>query len=135
MLAEKLSHTQEVTPDLLIKVLRQGEIALFEALFGQLSGIPAPRLQRVIYEPGGKDLVITCRALGMSKSAFSLIYLLSRKGQAGYESSDPREVARLMTWFDRINPEAATKVLRHCQRNPSYLDAIEQVDEGQGASD
>ncbi len=134
-LAKKLTDSQEITPDLLIKVLRQGEVALFEALFGQLSGLKPPRLQRVLYEPGGKDLVITCRALGMAKSTFSMIFLLSRRGQGNYEASDPRDVARLMTWFDHIKPEAASRVLHHWRRNPNYLEAIEQLEESRDGQD
>ena len=61
-LAEELDKQQRITPEFLIQVLRQGEITLFEALFGKLSGLPAPRLQRVLYDSGGDGLAIACRA-------------------------------------------------------------------------
>ncbi len=51
------------------------------------------------------------------------------------EASDPRDVARLMTWFDHIKPEAANRVLRHWRRNPNYLEAIEQLEESRDGQD
>jgi uncharacterized protein (DUF2336 family) len=129
-LAERLDEDDAATPELLIQVLRQGEVALFESLFGRLSGLAAPRLQRVIYEPSGRDLAIACRALEFEKSNFSLIYLLVRRARPGYETVPPRVASRLIKFFVRIEAPAAQRVLRQWQRDPNYLDAIERIEEG-----
>jgi uncharacterized protein (DUF2336 family) len=129
-LAERLDEDAAVTPEFMIQVLRQGEVALFESLFGRLSGLAAPRLQRVIYEPSGRDLAIACRALEFGKPNFSLIYLLLRRARPGHEMIPPRVVSRLMKYFERIEASAAQSVLRQWQRDPNYLDAIERIEEG-----
>lgn len=126
-LAEELAKQEHITPDFLIQVLRQGEIALFEAMFGKLSGLPAPRLQRVLYDSGGDGLAIACRALDMPKSSFATIFLLSRKRNAGQSIVDPRDLSRALQLFDRANPEAAQQVVKMWCRDPGYLDAIEQI--------
>ncbi len=129
-LAERLDEDDAATPELLIQVLRQGEVALFESLFGRLAGLAAPRLQRVIYEPSGRDLAIACRALEFEKSNFSLVYLLVRRARPGHETVPPRVASRLIKYFERIEAPAAQRVLRQWQRDPNYLDAIERIEEG-----
>ena len=121
-----------MTPELLIQVLRQGEVALFEALFGRLSGLAPPRLKRVIYEPSGRDMAIACRALETSKANFSLIYLLLRRSRPGQETVPPRVASRVMKYFESIEEATAKRVLRQWQRDPSYLEAIERIEDGLG---
>jgi hypothetical protein len=110
-LAERLAEDDAATPELLIQVLRQGEVALFESLFGRLSGLAAPRLQRV------------------EKSSFSLIYLLVRRARPGHETVSPRVASQLIKYFERIEAAAAQRVLRQWQRDPDYLDAIERIED------
>jgi uncharacterized protein (DUF2336 family) len=129
-LAERLGEDGAITPELLIQVLRQGEVALFEALFGQLSGLTAPRLKRIIYEPSGRDLAITCRALEISKANFSLIYLLVRRARAGEDTVPARVASRVIKYFERIELPAAQNVLHQWQRDEDFLEAIERIEEG-----
>jgi len=126
-LASQLAKQKRITPDFLIQVLRQGEIALFEALFGEISGLPAPRLQRVLYDSGGDGLALTCRALEMHKSSFATIFLLSRKRAAGQTVVNPRDLARALQLFDRANPQDAKQVLKMWCRDADYLDAVEEI--------
>lgn len=131
-LARRIAEEQTIDAALIIKVLRRGEIALFEALFGELSGIHPPRLQHVLYEKGGRSLAVVCRALGIDKANFAPIYLLTRKGQGGgAQPADPRELSAALSFFSDINGEAATQVLRRWQRTPDYLNAIETIEEEQ----
>lgn len=126
-LAGQLAKQRRITPEFLIQVLRQGEIALFEALFGTLTGLTSPRLEQVIYDSGGDGLAIACRALEMPKSSFATIFLLSRKRQSGKSVVDPKDLSRALQLFDRANPQAAKEVLRLWSRDPGYQDAVEQI--------
>lgn len=129
VLAESISAEREIDAPLIIKVLRRGEIALFEALFGEVSGIRPPRLQHVLYETGGKGLAIACKALDIEKANFAPIFLLSRKGRGGEQVVDPREVSGVLQFFDNIARDAAHEVLRAWQRDDEYLSAIESIEE------
>ncbi len=133
-LAKTLAKRDEINPDILIQTLRRGEVGLFEALFGQISGLTSPRLQRVLYEPSGKDLAIASRALGIGRSHFSILFLLTRKGTGGREVADPRDVARVMSYFDRMDLGGAGQVLKQWQRRADYLEAIEEIEEKRNGS-
>jgi hypothetical protein len=111
----------------MIQLLRQGEVPLFEAMFGELSGLTSERLHRVLYESGGEGLAIACRALEMSKTTFATIFLLSRRAEAGKRVTDPRTLSRALMIFDKINPQTAMEVLKGWRRNEEYQEAIERV--------
>lgn len=127
VLAKRLAEQKKITPEFLIQVLRQGEIPLFEALFGQLSRLKSPRLQKVIYDSGGEGLAIACRALNMPKPTFATIFLLSRRGRPVNQVVDPRELSRALMIFDKINPNVAEDVLKTWRRRSKYQDAIERI--------
>ena len=129
VLARRLTKQRKVTPDFLIQVLRQGEVPLFEALFGELSGLKAPRLQSVLYDSGGEGLAIACRAMAMPKPTFATIFLLSRRGHTGKQIVDPRELSRALLLFDKIVPAAAAEVMKGWSRDWKYQDAVERVAE------
>ncbi len=126
-LAKELVEHREVTPEFLISVLRRGEIPLFEALFGEVSGFKPPGLQHVLYHQGGEGLAILCRSLGYPKQAFATIFLLSRRGRPGSETTDPRELSRAVQIFDKVSRENASLVANTWRRNPEYRAAIEQI--------
>ena len=110
-------------------MLRQGEINLFEALFGALSGLKATRLQSVLYDSGGEGLAIACRAIEMPKPTFATIFLLSRRGRPGKQDVDPRELSHALLLFDKMNPNAAGEVMKGWRRDWRYQDAIERAAE------
>jgi len=126
-LARRLTEQRKITPDFLIQVLRQGEIPLFEALFSELSGLKAPRLQNVLYDSGGEGLAIACRAMAMPKPTFATIFLLSRRGRTGNQIVDPRELSRALLIFDKMNPNAAVEVMKSWRREWTYQDATERI--------
>ena len=126
-LAAQMDAQTEITPQRMIHILRDGEVSLFEAVLGRMTGLEPPRLQRVLYDSGGRSLAIVCRATGIEKPVFASLFLLSRKGRPSEKVSDPQEVAQVMALFDRIDPEAARHVLRLWQRDWAYQDAIDQI--------
>ena len=129
VLAQRLTRQRKVTPDFLVQVLRQGEVSLFEALFGELSGLKEPRLRNVLYDSGGEGLAVACRAMAMPKPTFATIFLLSRRGHTGKQIVDPRELSRALLLFDKIAPAAAGEVMKSWRRDWKYQDALERVAE------
>ena len=115
-LAALLKKAEAITADLLVQVLGRGEVALFEALFAQLSDLAPPRLQRVLYEPTGQDLAVACRALDLDEATFDEFRALLSQGQE--QPTVP---------YSEINQEAAQGVLAYWRRDPAYLEAIERI--------
>ena len=123
-LARQIAAARGVDPALLLKVLRSGEIPLFEALFAEFSGIQLPRLQHVLYETGGKGLAVVCKALDVDKTSFTPIYLLSRKAESSEQVIEPKTLSAVMTFFAEVRPADAREVLRSWQRDNAYQEAI-----------
>lgn len=112
-LARILGDSREITPELMIKVLRGGKVDLFEALFGQVAGLRAPILQQVLYGSEGKAFAAACRALGVPKSRFIELFLLIRRAQTKSNTTPAREVGTVVQYFDRITPAIALEAMRH----------------------
>jgi hypothetical protein len=128
-LARGLADEGRLSVDMLIQVLRQGEIALFEALFAEMTKLRLRLVRRIVYEPGGEGLVIACRALEIEKPQFTSIFLMSRKGRPGDQRVDPGELSRVLALYDRVQSNAAQIVIRRWQRDPQYLYAIKRIEE------
>jgi uncharacterized protein (DUF2336 family) len=126
-LAEKLQKAEAITPQLLIQTLRQGEVALFEDLLSQLTGLRTNLIRRFVFEPGGEGPAITCRAAEIAKADFASIFLLSRSARPGDKAVDPNEVSRVLNFFDRITPDTARRVVKRWHLDPNFLFALKQV--------
>jgi uncharacterized protein (DUF2336 family) len=129
-LAARLASRHAITPMLLVQTLRKGEVSMFEGMFAQSTGLRAMLVRRLIFEPGGEGLAIACKAIGMTKPDFGSLFLLSRSARPGDKSVDPKEVASAMSFFDRLKPGIAKKVVARWKLDPNYLFAIKQVEGG-----
>ena len=123
-LVEKLNDAGELTPEFVLKSLRQGQISLFELSFAKLTGLRPVLMRRIIYEPGGEALGIACRAIDIDRPTFLLIYRLSRRAQTDGASLSKTEVVTLSRFYDQTTREAAFLVLRRWQRDQSFLNAL-----------
>jgi uncharacterized protein (DUF2336 family) len=127
-LADALVNAGYATPKFIVKVLREGEIPLFEAIMAKLTGLRVVLVRRFVYEPGGEALAVACRAIDIEKAAFAAIFILSRRARPGEQVVEPDEVNNVLAFYDRLDVKAAKRMLRRWQREPDYLDAIRRVD-------
>ncbi len=101
-LARRLNERDDISSELLIRTLRRGQMGFFMALFSVRLGI-APEIVRVmIQKDAGKAFVVGCRAVGMLKSEFASIFLLSRGIRSGDKIVDQRELAVALKHFDAL---------------------------------
>lgn len=131
-LARRLAVAGQITPQLLVSALRQGEIALFEALLCQLSGLRLRLIRRLLFEPGGEGLAVICRAVGIEKPVFASIFLLSRRARPDDQARSPPELSRVLAFFDRTDPAAAQAVVARWRHDPEYLHALKVLEEAKG---
>lgn len=132
-LANRIIEEGKGTPRMLVQLMRQGEVPLFEALFAKMSGIRVRLLRRLLFEPGGEALAIVCRAIGIDKPDFATIFMLSRKAHASDRVTNPRELSKVLEFFDRLKPDTAQKVLNRWQRSSEYLNALRLLEDAQVA--
>ena len=126
-LAAQLARAGLITPELLVRTLRQGQILLFEHLFAAATGLDPARIGRILFDPSARMLTIACRAIGMDREHFAAIYLLRRQS-GDRRVRDPRELSHIMRLFDSIGAADARQVVRQWRRNPAYVAAIEQIE-------
>ena len=127
-LADRLAEDGKVTPRMLVQVLRQGEVPLFEAMFAKMSGLRPRLLRRMLFEPGGEALAILCKAVTLDKADFASIFMLSRKARNNERVTNPQELKRILDLFDRIQPDAADRMLKKWQRDSNFLNAIRVIE-------
>ncbi len=78
-LADAMAKPEKVSPKLLINMLQQGEIALFEAMLGKGCGLEAGAINGLIFDRDPIGLCIACRVCGMPLADFDEIFRLTRK--------------------------------------------------------
>jgi hypothetical protein len=127
-LAKLLNERHALTPQLMIQMLRRGEVPLFEAMFAELTGLREKLVRRILFEPGGQGLAVICRAMAIAKPDFASIFLLSRCAKPDNKVVDPNELSAAMVFFDRIKREAAERLVRRMRLDPEYLESMLAVD-------
>ena len=134
-IAGRLVEIDEISPQLLVEVLRQGEVPLFEAMYAKLTGLRPKLVSRIVYEPGGEALAVACKAVGIDKPNFASLFMLTRKAHAKDKVISPRELTPVLEFFDNIKLESATVLLERWRRDPDYLDSIRALESPEGKDD
>lgn len=111
------------TPDSLVSLLEDGKFAEFESALSRISKLRPALVRRLIYEPGGEGLATICVATDVPRRAFAAIYLMTREPEA----AGVQQVAKALSFFDRLNPVAARRVASRWRRDAEYLNALREV--------
>jgi hypothetical protein len=105
----------EATPQHFLALLRQGNLADAEAAFGRLTGLGPARVQRALYGPGGRNLAIACRALGIEQLQFVSIFILTRKLGPDLSAINAYKLTETVNYFLDTSEETARRVLKQWQ--------------------
>jgi hypothetical protein len=134
-LALGLLDEGRLSADVLVPVLRAGEVALFESGLGILTGLGPRILRDLLYAAGGEALAIMWRALQFPDPLFNEIYALSRHA-LGRPQADPSPVLeRLHDFRARMPVESARAVLGFWRLSPDYHAARGRVENRHRATD
>lgn len=123
-LADAIARAEAITPEFLVQSLRQGEIALFEAMFAKLTGIRPILVRRLLYDHSGEGLAAACRGVGISAPNFASIFLLSRKARPHEPPPARGEITRIVNFFENISVEAARQLVMTWQRDRNFPHAV-----------
>jgi uncharacterized protein (DUF2336 family) len=127
-LVDSLSQIETIEPHLLVETLRQGEIALFEAMLAKLTGIKPMVIRRLLFAHGGEGLAIACRVIDIETPVFASIFLLSRKARPNEPPPARGEVTHLLEFYERISVDAAHQMVSTWQRGTDFLRAVRQIE-------
>jgi uncharacterized protein (DUF2336 family) len=120
-LAKRFAANGTLDMEMMIKTLRRGQLGFFIGLVSVRSGFEPKDILRMIQKDGGKGFVVTCRALGMQKSDFASIFLLSRGIRSGDKIVDQRELALALKNFESIKEADAHHIVAAWKKNPELI--------------
>lgn len=122
-LARKLPGAN-IDPQVLVKLLRDGEISLFESMLSRMTGMELKLIQRLVYPAGGEGLAIACRAAAIPKPVFASIFLLSRQARPGDHSVEKDELKSVLMLYDVLSDSDAMDILQAWRKKPAYGELI-----------
>lgn len=110
-LAKRLHERQDITADMMIKTLRRGQAGFFMALFAARLQVTPEEVRMMIQRENGRAFVLGCKSIGMLKSEFASIFLLSRGIRSGDKIVDQRELAMALKHFDTLKDQDVSRML------------------------
>ena len=130
-----LTASGRFSPELLMQLLSQGEVSLFEAGFARITGLRKTLVSRLLYETGGECLAVACKAVGFDSATFETIYGYTRRGRLATDAArngnqditdgaDSDEI----DIFDSVEQIAAVAVLEWWRRDGDFLYAIKLLE-------
>ncbi|HWT96535.1 MAG TPA: DUF2336 domain-containing protein [Terriglobales bacterium] len=128
-LAHELTRQNKVNANLLLQTLRQGEIALFEALLASMARIKISSVRKLIYDEGAEGLVIVARSADIDRTSFTSIFLLLQRVHPKELAKDAYAMKRALDLFDRLKADTAAKVVERWKLNPDFLRSIKRLEQ------
>lgn len=129
-LVDEIAQADRFDPGLMIDALKRGEIALFEAMLIQQSGLRPGDVRRIIYDTGGESFAVSCRAIGMTRQNFSEVFDLTRRASRQNKTVAEEMRKRAVTLFQRLEKDSAAAMVRQWRRDPSLIRARLDLTEG-----
>lgn len=120
-LAHRLNERGNVTTELLIRTLRRGQMGFFLSLFSVRLNIAPEMVRAMIQKDDGKAFVVACKAVGMLKSEFASIFLLSRGIRSGDKIVDQRELAMALKHYDALKEHDVDRALAMWMKSQSAV--------------
>lgn len=118
-LVERLDEVEELNDRFLIQALRGGNVTAFTASFAKLCRLDLRMARRVIFEPGGEPLAVACKSIGMDRSSFVTIFLLTRKSQEKVMPGD--KLSSTLAFYDSLSRELAAGMLAYWRADNSAM--------------
>jgi len=106
-----------MTPETMLTVLQEGEVALFIAMFTKFTALDDTFVRRMLFEHDGNALAITCKAGGIGKAIFASIFALTRRPQKMSEKEIRGETRKCLAVYNKTSREAAMETVRRWQAN------------------
>ncbi len=132
--AKDMAERNRLTEDLLVQILGQGEVSLFEACFAEAADLEFGFARQLLYEPGGDGLAFACKAAGFKRGTFVKLFKLAGKSATRTDPYDARKISKAVEFFDNLDPAHAIAVIKRWRRDPRFLHALDEIESGESRS-
>ncbi|QQG35660.1 MAG: DUF2336 domain-containing protein [Micavibrio aeruginosavorus] len=110
--AHQFAAKGKLTLSMMMQTLKRGQITSFIAMFSVYTGIPAHTIHDYLRQSCGKGIAVICRAHGIQKNDFAMIYLLSNRMRSEHRIISQADMMDVIAYFDKIRPEVAQRLVR-----------------------
>ena len=118
-LVDRLDQVDELNERFLIQALRGGNVTAFTASFAKLCRLDLRMARRVIFETGGEPLAVAAKSIGIDRSNFATIFLLTRKSQEKVMPGD--KLSSTLAFYDSLAREQAAGMLAYWRADNSAM--------------
>lgn len=117
-----------LTADMLIAVLREGEVPMFTSMFGKMIALNEQMIGRLLFEHDGRGLAVACRSVDIGRIGFISIFALAQKMRAESDDAIYRRLPAALDFYDLFTRPAANEVLERWRRGGDYAGAIRTIE-------
>lgn len=110
--ARQYADKGKLTLHTMMQSLKRGQITSFIAMFSVYTGISAETVHDYLYQSCGKGLAVVCRAHGIQKNDFALIYLLTNRMRSEHRIISQSDMLNVVAYFDKVRPEVAQRLIK-----------------------
>ncbi|HKJ72848.1 MAG TPA: DUF2336 domain-containing protein [Alphaproteobacteria bacterium] len=126
-LVHKMWEAGELTIRFLIQALRQQRTQVFVAGLAVLANLTLPIARRIFSDKGGESLAIVCKAIGVTRSDFTTMFLLLQQARDGGQGHATAILNEILSLYDSIERNNAVVALRLWQRDADYQVALDDI--------
>ncbi len=110
--AQKYKQLGMLNTGMMMDILRRGQIPSFIAMFSVHTGIKAKDIHNVLQTACPRGMAVVCRAFGIQKGDFSLIYMMTNRMRSSERIINQSDFLSLLNYFDRVRPEVAQRIVQ-----------------------
>jgi uncharacterized protein (DUF2336 family) len=126
-LVHKMWEQGELSIRFLIQALRQQRIQVFVSGLAVLANLTVTIARRIFSDNGGESLAIVCKAIGVTRSDFTTLFLLLQQARDGGTGQGTGILNEILSLYDSIERNNAVVALRLWQRDADYQMALDDV--------
>lgn len=114
--AESMAKKGGLTVTAMLDTLRRGQISSFIAQISVYSGIRPQVIEAILHQSSGARLAGLCRALGIDKTDFTIVFLMTQRMRSGEGVMTQKDLARALIAFEKARDVDGAKYLEACRR-------------------
>lgn len=116
-LAESLNEQGLLNQESMLRILRNGDVALFLAMFARFTKLEISFVKRILFEPTGRSLAAACISSGIDEEGFRAIYGFALKARPP-ANSGRGNYQEAMYYYARTPTEAANSIVKRWKEHP-----------------
>ena len=116
-LAESLDEQGLLSQKSMMRILRNGDVALFIAMFSRFTKLDDAFVKRILFDPGGRALAAACISADIDEEGFRLIYGFARKARPP-ANKGRRDYQEALYYYARTPTDAANNIVKRWREHP-----------------